>query len=126
METYTDEEREYHTDIINDIIDFVEKRKPSYEIPFEEHVDLILSYSSQVDSLHATDDIVDKEEYITLCQQSEILVRQLANEYTKTSQINMECYYRFCKIVEQMLTIIVRDTDSTENDISDMFTKMKM
>jgi hypothetical protein len=126
METYTDEEREYHTDIINDIIDFVEKRKPSYEIPFEEHADLILSYSSQVDSLHATDDIVDKEEYITLCQQSEILVRQLANEYTKTSQINMEYYYRFCKIVEQMLTIIVRDTDSRENDISDMFTKMKM
>ena len=49
MNTYTDEEKEYHTDIITDAIDFIEKRKASFEIPIQDHIDLILSYNEYKD-----------------------------------------------------------------------------
>jgi len=126
MEVYTEEEREYHSDIIQDAIDFLERRKPSFEIPVEEHIDLILSYHAHMDLLSGTEDILNKEEYIKLYEHSEITVRYLAEVYRKTTTLNLDCYYVFCKTISKMMEIIVRDTGSSEEDLADIFKKMKM
>jgi len=126
MEVYTEEEREYHSDIIQDAIDFLERRKPSLEIPIEEHIDLILSYNAHMDLLSGTEGIVNKQEYIKLYEQSEIIVRYLAEVYKKTTNLNLDCYYTFCKTISKMMEIIIADTDSCEEDLADIFKKMRM
>ena len=73
MEIYTEEEREYHSDIIDDAIDFLEKKKPNFEIPIEDHIDMIIGYNAHMDMLKGTEDIYDTEEYVKLFEHSEIL-----------------------------------------------------
>jgi hypothetical protein len=125
MQTFTDEEKEYHTDIITDAIDFVEKRKQSFEIPIEEHIDLLLSYNETKDMLKGTEIIINKEEYDKLYEQSSNIVNYLISTYRKTSELNLEYYYIFCKTVERMINITVEETNEDE-DITNMFQTLKM
>ena len=125
MELYTDEEKEYHTDIITDAIDFVEKRKQSFEIPIEEHIDLLLSYNEYKEMLRGTESIVNKEEYDKLYEQTTNIVTYLISTYRRTSELNLEYYYMFCKTIDKMMKIIAEDT-SEEEDISNMFQMLKM
>lgn len=125
MEVYTDEEKEYHTDIITDAIDFIEKRKQSFEIPIEEHIDLLLSYNEYKEMLRGTESIVNKEEYDKLYEQTTNIVTYLISTYRRTSELNLEYYYMFCKTIEKMMKIIAEDT-SEEEDISNMFQMMKI
>jgi hypothetical protein len=125
MNTYTDEEKEYHTDIITDAIDFVEKRKQSFEIPIEEHIDLLLSYNEYKEMLRGTESIVNKEEYDKLYEQTTNIVTYLISTYRRTSELNLEYYYMFCKTIDKMMKIIAEDT-SEEEDISNMFQMLKM
>jgi hypothetical protein len=125
MQTFTDEEKEYHTDIITDAIDFVEKRKQSFEIPIEEHIDLLLSYNETKDMLRGTESIINKEEYDKLYEQSNNIVTYLISTYRRTSELNLEYYYMFCKTIDKMMKIIAEDT-SEEEDISNMFQMLKM
>lgn len=125
MEVYTDEEKEYHTDIITDAIDFVEKRKQSFEIPIEEHIDLLLSYNEYKEMLRGTESIVNKEEYDKLYEQTTNIVTYLISTYRRTSELNLEYYYMFCKTIDKMMKIIAEDT-SEEEDISNMFQMLKM
>ena len=125
MEVYTDEEKEYHTDIITDAIDFVEKRKQSFEIPIQEHIDLLLSYNEYKEMLRGTESIVNKEEYDKLYEQTINIVTYLISIYRRTSELNLEYYYMFCKTIDKMMKIIAEDT-SEEEDISNMFQMLKM
>jgi hypothetical protein len=125
MQTFTDEEKEYHTDIITDAIDFVENRKQSFEIPIQEHIDLLLSYNETKDMLKGTEIIINKEEYDKLYEQSSNIVNYLISTYRKTSELNLEYYYIFCKTVERMMRITVEDINE-EEDISNMFQMLKM
>jgi hypothetical protein len=125
MQTFTDEEKEYHTDIITDAIDFVEKRKQSFEIPIEEHIDLLLSYNETKDMLRGTESIINKEEYDKLYEQSNNIVTYLISTYRRTSELNLEYYYMFCKTIDKMMKIIAEDT-SEEEDITNMFQMLKM
>lgn len=125
MEVYTDEEKEYHTDIITDAIDFVEKRKQSFEIPIQEHIDLLLSYNEYKEMLRGTESIVNKEEYDKLYEQTTNIVTYLISTYRRTSELNLEYYYMFCKTIDKMMKIIAEDT-SEEEDISNMFQMLKM
>ena len=125
MEVYTDEEKEYHTDIITDAIDFIEKRKQSFEIPIEEHIDLLLSYNEYKEMLRGTESIVNKEEYDKLYEQTTNIVTYLISTYRRTSELNLEYYYMFCKTIDKMMNIIAEDT-SEEEDISNMFQMLKM
>lgn len=126
MEIYTDEEREYHMDIIVDAIDALEKKKENFEIPIEDHIDLIISYNAHMDMLKGTEDIYDKEEYVKLYEHSEILVHYLAEVYQKTGELNLQTYYIFCKTVQKMMEIIAADTGATEDNIEEIFQKMKV
>jgi hypothetical protein len=125
MQTFTDEEKEYHTDIITDAIDFMEKRKESFEIPIEEHIDLLLSYNETKDMLKGTEIVLNKEEYDKLYEQSGNVVSYLISTYRKTSELNLEYYYIFCKTVERMINITVEETNEDE-DITNMFQTLKM
>lgn len=121
---YSEEEREFHSDIINDAVDFVEKKKVSLEIPIEEHINLLISYNEHVEDLAGTNDIVDTAEYTKLYEQSKILVRYLIEVYEKTTNINMNTYYTFCKVIEKMMDILFRSVESDE--LANMFKGMKM
>ena len=125
MQTFTEAEKEYHTDIITDVIDFVEKRKQSFEIPIQEHIDLLLSYNETKDMLKGTEIIINKEEYNKLYEQSSNIVSYLISTYRKTSELNLEYYYIFCKTVERMINITVEETNEDE-DITNMFQTLKM
>lgn len=125
MQTFTEAEKEYHTDIITDAIDFVEKRKQSFEIPIQEHIDLLLSYNETKDMLKGTEIIINKEEYNKLYEQSSNIVSYLISTYRKTSELNLEYYYIFCKTVERMINITVEETNEDE-DITNMFQTLKM
>ena len=125
MQTFSDEEKEYHTDIITDAIDFMEKRKESFEIPIEEHIDLLLSYNETKDMLKGTEIVLNKEEYDKLYEQSGNVVSYLISTYRKTSELNLEYYYIFCKTVERMINITVEETNEDE-DITNMFQTLKM
>jgi len=126
MEIYTEDEREYHSDIIDDAIDFLEKKKANFEIPIEEHIDLIISYNSHMDMLRGTEDIYDTEEYVKLFEHSEILVRYLAEVYHKTGELNLQTYYVFCKTIQKMMQILATDTGESDIGIEQIFQKMKV
>jgi hypothetical protein len=125
MDICTEEEKEYHTDIITDYIDVVEKRKPHLEIPIEEHIDLIISYNAHMDMLKGTEGIYDTDEYVKLFEQSEILVRYLAEIYQKNGELNMHTYYIFCKTIQRMMEILA-DEAETDIGIEQIFQKMKV
>lgn len=125
MQMYTEAEKEYHTDIITDAIDFMEKRKESFEIPIQEHIDLLLSYNESKDMLKGTEIVLNKEEYDKLYEQSGNVVNYLISTYRKTSELNLEYYYIFCKTVERMINITVEDINQ-EEDITNMFQMLKM
>jgi hypothetical protein len=126
MEIYTEDEREYHSDIIEDAIDFLEKKKPNFEIPIKDHIDMIIGYNAHMDMLKGTEDIYDTEEYVKLFEHSEILVRYLAEVYHKTGELNLQTYYIFCKTIQKMMEIIATDTGATDIGIEQMFQKMKV
>ena len=121
---YSAEEREFHSDIINDAVEFVEKKKLSLEIPIEEHINLLISYNEHVENLAGTNDIVNTVEYTKLYEHSKILVRYLIEVYEKTTNINMNTYYTFCKVIEKMMDILFRSVESDE--LENMFKGMKM
>jgi hypothetical protein len=126
MDIYTEDEREYHMDIVNDAINFLEKKKANFEIPIVEHINMIISYNAHMDMLKGMEDIYDKEEYVKLFEQSEILVRYLAEVYQKTGELNLQSYYVFCKTIQKMMEIIAADTGATKDDIEELFQKMKV
>jgi len=126
MEEYTDAEREYHSDIIQDTIDVVEKRKPTFEFPIEEHVDLLISYDAQVSLMSGMEDLIHTEEYTELYNKSQEIVRYLVQTYQKTSILQIEPYYQYCKIIEQMMLLISTDTAESQDELSNMFDKMTM
>jgi len=127
MEIYTEEEREYHMDIIVDAIDTLERRKPEFEIKIEDHIDLIISYNAHMDMLKGTEDIYHTEDYVKLYEHSEILVHYLAEVYQKTGELNLQTYYIFCKTVQKMMEIIANDAgDNIENKLEIMFNNMSI
>jgi hypothetical protein len=126
MEEYTDAEREYHSDIIQDTIDVVEKRKPTFEFPIEEHVDLLISYDAQVSLMSGMEDLIHTEEYTELYNKSQEIVQYLVQTYQKTSILQIEPYYQYCKIIEQMMLLISTDTAESQDELSKMFDKMTM
>jgi len=126
MDICTEEEREYHTDLINDYIDVVEKKKAHLEIAIEEHIDMVLRYNAHMDMLKGTEGVYDTEEYVKLFEQSEILVRYLAEVYRKNGELNMHTYYIFCKTIQRMMEILSNDTDETDIGIEQIFQKMNV
>jgi len=126
MEMYTEEELEYHTDIIMDMINFKEGRTEALQLPIEEHIDLIIACDAQMSMLSGTEDIIEVEEYKKLYDQSEILVHYLAEIYQKNGYINIDVYYNFCKIIQRMIEILSNDTGASKDDIELLFQKMKV
>lgn len=126
METYTEEELEYHTDIIMDMIHFKEGKTEALQLPIEEHIDLIIACDAQMSMLSGTEDIIEVEEYKKLYDQSEILVHYLAEIYQKNGYINIDVYYNFCKIIQRMIEILSNDTGASKDDIELLFQKMKV
>lgn len=123
---YTEEELEYHTDIIMDMINFKEGRTEALQLPIEEHIDLIIACDAQMSMLSGTEDIIEVEEYKKLYDQSEILVHYLAEIYQKNGYINIDVYYNFCKIIQRMIEILSNDTGASKDDIELLFQKMKV
>jgi len=126
MENYTEAEKEYHTDIINDALSVLEKKKPNFEIPIEEHIDLIISYNGHIDMLKGTEDVYGNDDYVKLFEQSEILVRYLAEVYHKTGELNMQTYYTFCKTIEKMTEMMSDKKDNDLINIEKIFQKLKI
>jgi hypothetical protein len=126
MEIYTEEEREYHTDIINDAINTLEKKKESFEIPVQDHIDMVIGYNCHMDMIRGTEDVYDTEEYVKLFEHSEILVRYLSEVYQKTGELNLQTYYIFCKTVQKMMEILANDTGETDIGIEQIFQKMRV
>jgi hypothetical protein len=126
MENYTEEELEYHTDLIMDMIRFKEGETEALQLPIEEHIDLIIACDAQMSMLSGTEDIVEVEEYKKLYDQSEILVHYLAEIYQKNGYINVDVYYNFCKIIQRMIEILSNDTGASKDDIELLFQKMKV
>jgi len=126
MEMYTEEELEYHTDLIMDMIRFKEGETEALQLPIEEHIDLIIACDAQMSMLSGTEDIIEVEEYKKLYDQSEILVHYLAEIYQKNGYINIDVYYNFCKIIQRMIEILSNDTGASKDDIELLFQKMKV
>ena len=126
MDNYTEDEKEYHMDIINDAIEVLEMKKPNFEIRIEEHIDLIISYNAHMDMLKGTEDVYGDENYVKLFEQSEILVRYLAEVYDKTGDLNMQSYYIFCKTVQRMMEMLAVEKDNDTINIEKIFQKLKM
>lgn len=124
MDTYNEEERDYHMKLIEDVIDFREGRKDSLEYPFEEHIDLVYRFNAHVGELSDTTDIVSVHEYIELYHKSDDMANEIIKLYDKQREINFVAYYDFCKVIERMMQILVNETGN--EDIADFLAKMKM
>jgi hypothetical protein len=126
METYTDTEKEYHTNIITDAIELYERRSEQLKFPIEDHINLVLEFDRYSHLLHNVTDIVSVERYEMLFDKAERLARQLAINYENQRQFNFNEYYNFCKAVDEILNLILNESSENEEDLEQLFSKMRM
>jgi hypothetical protein len=126
METYTDTEKEYHTNIITDAIELYERRSEELKFPIEDHINLVLEFDRYSHLLHNVTDIVSVERYEMLFDKAERLARQLAITYETQRQFNFNEYYNFCKAVDEILDLILNESSQNEEDLEQLFSKMRM
>jgi hypothetical protein len=126
METYTDTEKEYHTNIITDAIELYERRSEQLKFPIEDHINLVLEFDRYSHLLHNVTDIVSVERYEMLFDKAERLARQLAITYETQRQFNFNEYYNFCKAVDEILDLILNESSENEEDLEQLFSKMRM
>ena len=119
----TETERAYNMNLIEDAICVYEKRKEALDVPFEEHIKLVMKFTNYVDMLNDTTGIVNVNKYKLLFIETVKITKQLSNTYSKYGEFNFTDYYVFCKIVQQMMDIIA---SNEEDDLSEMFSNMNL
>ncbi len=103
---FTEDEKEYHMDLIRDTIDYCEQRKPATDFPLEEHIDLIISYNEHFEFGETTLSAANSENYQALVDKSYKDMVYLIEVYREHGQLDITRYYPFCKTIHQMMTIL--------------------
>jgi hypothetical protein len=124
MDMYTDEEKDYHTDIIRDAIETVEKRKVGFEFSVEEHIDMLISYDALTTMTNGMEDLVHSKEYTELYNNTQNLARYLIDNYHLTGKLLIQPYYEYCKMIEQMIDMIAFDSAESQDELAEMFQEM--
>ena len=120
---FTEHEKSYHMDLIEETIEIYEHRKERMKYSIQDHIDLVIKYNDHADMLSGTDNIVSVGEYTKLYFDSIKLAKRMSTIYQKQREFSFTDYYNFCKTVSQMMAII---SNETGDDVSDLFAKMKM
>jgi hypothetical protein len=121
----SENEKIYNMNLIEDAISVYEKKKESLSVPIEEHIKLVMKFSEYIDMLNSTHGITNVNQYKLLFTETVKITRQLSIAYNKHGEFNFTDYYVFCKIVQQMMDIILTDKQD-EDDLSNMFTNIKI
>ena len=121
--SFTNYEKEYHMDLIEETIEIYEHRKERMRYSIEDHIDLVIKYNEHADTLNGTTDIISLSEYKTLYLESVKLARRMTSIYQKQREFNFTDYYNFCKIISRMMEIIAKETG---DEIVNLLQRMSM
>lgn len=121
--SFTNYEKEYHMDLIEETIEIYEHRKERMRYSIEDHIELVIKYNEHADTLNGTTDIISLSEYKTLYLESVKLARRMTSIYQKQREFNFTDYYNFCKIISRMMEIIAKETG---DEIVNLLQRMSM